>query len=459
MSPVAPDLEVDRRAGELLPTLRLAAPVVVAELGWMAMGVVDLWMVRRLGPEAIGAVGLGNILFFTVFIFGLGVLLGLDTLVPQAFGAGDVADCHRSLVQGVYLSLAITPPTTLVLALIQHRLGSMGVDPAVVPDAAAYLGTLNWSVFPLFAFFACRRYLQGMSLGRPVMFALVSANLVNLAANAVLIDGRLGLPALGVVGSGWSTVLGRLWMMGVLLVAIVRHDRRAQTGLFRTPLAIEPARLRRLLGLGLPVAVQLTAEVGVFAVAATLAGRLGPSALAAHEIVLNVLSVAFMVPLGVSSAAAVRVGQAIGRGDPAGAGRAGWTALAVGVAYMALVILVLAGLPRTILEQYTDDPAVVRTGVSLLALACLFQLFDGTQVVASGALRGAGSTRLPMACLILAHWAFGLPVGYLLAFGRGWGLLGLWVGLATGLIVAGLTLLAAWTFKVRSLRGDGPSVL
>ncbi|HWE38799.1 MAG TPA: MATE family efflux transporter [Isosphaeraceae bacterium] len=458
MSPVAPDLEVnvDRRAGELGPTLRLAAPMVVTELGWMAMGVVDLFMVRRLGPEAIGAVGLGNMLFFAVFIFGLGLLLGLDTLVPQAFGAGDVADCHRSLVHGLYLSLAVTPPTVLVLLLVQHGLGSMGVDPTVVPLASAYMGTLHWSVLPLLAFFACRRYLQGMSIGRPVMFALISANLVNLAANEVLIYGRLGLPALGVVGSGWSTVLGRLWMAGVLAVAIVRHDRRAHTGLSHTPLAIEPARMRGLLGLGLPVAVQLTAEVGVFAVAATLAGRLGSSALAAHEIVLNVVGTAFMVPLGVSSAASARVGQAIGRGDPAGAARAGWTALAVGVAFMVGVILLLAGLPRSILALYTDDPVVVRTGVSLLAVACLFQLFDGTQIVASGALRGAGSTRLPMACYILAHWAFGLPVGYLLAFSRGWGLLGLWVGLATGLIVAGLTLLAAWALKVRSLGGERP---
>jgi MATE family multidrug resistance protein len=204
--------------------------------------------------------------------------------------------------------------------------------------------------------------------------------------------------------------------------------------------------------LGLPVATQILLEVGVFGVAATLVGRLGPSPLAAHEVVLNVVGTAFMIPLGISSAAAVRVGQAVGRGDPPGAARAGWTALLITVGFMLSVVLTFTLLPRTVLRLYTPDPGVIATGVTLLAVAACFQVFDGAQCVASGALRGAGETRVPMLCNLVAHWALGLPLGYALAFGLGWGLLGLWIGLGIGLCAAGAALLWAWRVKERSLR-------
>ncbi|MBX6314412.1 MAG: MATE family efflux transporter, partial [Isosphaeraceae bacterium] len=297
-------------------TLALALPVVLAELGWMAMGVVDLIMVGRLGPEAIGAVGIGNVLYFSVIVFGVGLLLGLDTLVSQAFGAGKLEDCHRSLVQGVYLSLALSPPLMAVIALGKPALHSLGIDPAILRVAIPYLETLNWGTLPLLLYASLRRYLQGMGLVRPVMGALVVANLVNVAGNWVLVYGRLGAPALGVVGSGWSTCLARVAMLLILAGYAIWYDRRHCTGrgLLRTPWTLDLARVRRLLALGFPAAMQIELEVGVFAAAATLAGRLGPTALAAHEVVLHAASVTFMVPLGVSSAGAVRVGQALGRG-------------------------------------------------------------------------------------------------------------------------------------------------
>jgi MATE family multidrug resistance protein len=283
------------------------------------------------------------------------------------------------------------------------------------------------------------------------MFALLSANLVNAVANWVLIYGHLGAPALGTNGAAWATLVSRVYMASVLLAAIVWHDRRQGSGLFDVPPIIEPARLRRLVTLGLPAALQVVLEMGVFAGASALAGRLAPAALAAHQIVLNMAAFTFMVPLGLSSAAAVRVGQAVGRGDAPGAARAGWTALAVGLSFMSIAALTFLLVPAMLVRLFTPDPAVVGIGVSLLFIAALFQLFDGTQGVLTGALRGLGDTRTPMLWNLAGHWFLGLPFGYSLCFVWGLGVSGLWVGLSTGLIVVGLVLLVVWTRRVGTL--------
>lgn len=442
---------------ETVETAKAATPVVLAELGWMGMGIVDTIMVGKLGPAAIAGVSLGNVLFFTVGLVGLGLLLGLDTLVSQSFGAGDLRDCRRSLVQGVYLSIGLTPILMVVVALLTPMLAVWGVQAEVVAVAIPYTKTLNWGMLPLLLYVAARRYLQGMNLARSVTAALVSANAVNWLGNLLLIDGRFGFPALGTVGSGIATFIGRIWMAGVLAVAIAAHARREGTDWIQTPMAIDRPRLRRLLAIGAPTAIQIALEVGVFLAAAILAGRLGTRALAAHEVVLNVISVAFTVPLGISSAAAARVGQAIGRRDPQAAAWAGWSAILLGAGFMIAFVLAFSLAPRTILRTYTADRGVVAAGVSLLFVAAIFQMFDGTQVIASGALRGAGETKASMYCNLVAHWGLGLPVGYLLAFEAGWGLIGLWVGLMVGLVVAGIALLVAWRVSVRRLKQALPT--
>lgn len=438
--------------------MKLAGPVVLAEVGWMMMGVIDVVMVGRLGAEAIGAAGIGNILCFTVTIFGIGMLLGLDTLVSQAFGAGRVDDCRRSLAHGIYLGLALTAPLMLIVNWGIGRLESWGIAPEIAREAALYVNALNWGSLPLLLYAALRRYLQGMGLVLPVMIALISANLINVAVNWALISGHLGMPALGVEGSGWATCLARVHVVAVLTVAVFWNDRRLGTGFSKGSWRLEPWRMRRLLALGFPSAVQHTLEVGVFAAAAVMAGWLGVKALAAHEITVHVSALTFMVPLGVSSAAAVRVGHAIGRGDPQGAARAGWAALLVGSGFMIAPMLAFLTVPRSILGLFTTEAAVISTGVTLLGAAAVFQLFDGLQVVATGALRGAGETRRPMLCNLVAHWALGLPVGYALAILKGRGVLGVWIGLTTGLVAAGLILVLVWRFKARRLiHGPGSS--
>jgi MATE family multidrug resistance protein len=339
----------------------------------------------------------------------------------------------------------------LILRGLSSALGAWGLNPAVLQLLGPYLSVLTWSVLPLLLYASFRRYLQGMGLVRPVMFALFAANVVNLVVNWLLIFGRLGAPALGVRGAAWATVISRIGMAGMLLAVILERERGRRPGLFATPLRVELARMRRLVSLGLPAASQVTLEVGVFAAATALAGRLAPAALAAHQIAISIASFTFMVPLGVASAGAVRVGQALGRRDPAAAARAGWTALLFGTFFMGCAAAAFVLVPRLLIGAFTPDAAVIEIGVSLLLVGAIFQLFDGVQGVATGVLRGAGDTRTPMLWNLAAHWFIGLPLGYSLCFTAGYGVVGLWWGLSTGLIICGIALLAVWSRRVQRL--------
>jgi MATE family multidrug resistance protein len=241
-------------------------------------------------------------------------------------------------------------------------------------------------------------------------------------------------------------------MAGVLIFSAFHYDRARRSGLLLVPLAPDWPRMARLLKLGIPAATHVALELGIFALATALIARLDAASLAGHQIALNMASLTFMVPLGISSAAAVRVGHLIGQRDPAAAGRAGWSALACGVAFMSLAAVAFLTIPARIARIYTADPAVIRVSVTLLAIAAAFQLFDGCQVVAAGALRGAGNTRTPMWCNLLFYWFVGLPLGMWLCFRAGWGAAGLWTGLCCGLILIGSVLLVVWRNTVADLR-------
>ncbi len=432
---------------ELLPTLRLAGPVVLAEIGWMSMGIVDTVMVGPLGPAAIGAVGMSSSLFIAVAIFGMGIMLGLDTLVAQSYGANRLDDCARWLQHGTCLGLGVGPPIMLLCYAGLSTIDSWGLHAAVRDLAAPYLRVIVLSTLPLLLYATFRRYLQGIHLVRPVMYALVTANLVNALANWTLIYGRLGAPALGIEGSAWATVLARVYMALFLFVTILREHRRRREVQPHVPFRFDPGRVRRLVTLGVPAAAQVTLEVGVFAAASALAGQLDPVSLGSHQIALNIAALAFMVPLGVSSAAAVRVGHAVGARDVHRAVRGGWTALAAGVVIMAGIGTLLLVFPVPMLRVFTNDPQVIDTGVRLLTIAGAFQVFDGTQAVATGVLRGIGDTRTPMIMNVIGHWVLGLPAGYVLCFGRGWGVTGLWIGLSIGLVFVALLLTFVWHRK------------
>jgi MATE family multidrug resistance protein len=443
---------------ELLPMLRLAGPVVLAEIGWMSMGIVDTIMVGPLGPGAIGATGMSSSLFFAAAVFGMGVMLGLDALVAQSYGAGRLDDCVRWLRHGVLLALVVGPAIMLAFQAATAYVDVLRLNADIRELALPYLRVIPLSGLPLLLYATFRRYLQGIHAVRPVMTALVTANVVNALANWVLIYGRLGAPALGVEGAAWATVAARVYMAAFLFAAIVLEHRRRGSAHPHVPWAFEPDRIRRLVGLGLPAASQVTVEVGVFAAVSALAGRLDPVSLGAHQIALNLAALSFMVPLGLSSAGAVRVGHAVGAGEPRRAVHAGWTALAVGAALMAAVGVSFLLFPGPMLRAFSDDPRLLAIATRLLAIAAAFQLFDGTQAVATGVLRGVGDTRTPMLMNVIGHWVFGLPAGYALCFGAGWGVAGLWIGLSIGLTFVAVVLTLVWRRKAGALLGRGDEV-
>jgi multidrug resistance protein, MATE family len=444
---------------QLTPTLRLALPLVLAELGWMSMAIVDTVMVGHLpdSATAMGAVSLGSNIFIVLALFGGGLLMGLDTLVSQAFGAGRREDCHRSLINSIYLSIALTPLLAAPVWLLPRLLRGMQIDPAILALAIPYSKALAVGLFPLLLYFAMRRCLQAMNMVRIVAFALITANIINAVGNWILVFGHWGVPAMGAVGSGWSTAIARLYMAAVLVGYLLWYDHRHRTDLLKTPVDIDLPRIRRLITLGFPAALQFTLESGVFALVTALIARLGPVPLASHQIALNTVALTYMVPLGISSAAAVRVGQAIGRKNPVAAGEAGNTAIFLGAAFMTCAGAALLVFPRAIARMYTPAEDVIRATTYLLAAGAAFQLFDGIQTVATGALRGAGDTRTPMLCHLIAYWIIGLPLGYWLCFHLGWGAFGLWAGLSLALILIGVVLLAVWRRMIRRL-GHNPAI-
>lgn len=424
---------------------RLALPVALGELGWATMGTVDLVMAGPLGDAAIGAIGLGNNVFYTFGLMGIGLLLGLDTLVSQAYGAGNRADCRHSLTQGLWLATLIGVPMIGFFFFLRPIFHLVGVTEPVSRLAAQYLFVLSFSALPLGYYTALRRYLQGLGHVRAVMFALVSANVVNWFFNWLLIQGHWGFPALGVRGSALSTVIARLYMAATLAIAAAALQRGEMRDTRPPSHRPDWQRIRTLIRIGSPAATQILLEIGAFGIVGVLAGRLNEVALAAHQIALNCASMTFMVPLGISSAAAVAVGHAAGSGDLAAAKRAGYIAVGLASAFMASAAIVFLASPHAILTLYTKDPPTLAFGAGLLAIAAAFQLFDGIQVVLTGALRGIGDTRTPMLMNLAAYYGFGLPIGYALCFHFGYGVHGLWWGLTVALAFVAITLAFKWS--------------
>jgi multidrug resistance protein, MATE family len=422
--------------------LRIAIPLAFAELGWMFMSVVDNIMVGRLpdSAAAIGAASVGSAAFYVVAVFGIGLMSGLDTLVSHAYGANQMPEARRTLASALVLSLGAAPVmVALVLAVIPF-LSLLGITPEVRIQAVAFTRILIWSL-PLLLLYTCvRRYLQGIHHIRPITFALITANLVNLAGNWVLI------PSCGVRGSALSTVIARVYLAGVLVFAVYRRDPDALRRL-----KPERALIRQLFRLGFPAALTIGFEVGVFHTVTALIATLDPVSLAAHTIALNAASVTYMVPLGIASAAAVSVGRALGMGDPRAAVRAGWTALGIAAVFEVASALAFVILPRPIARLYTHDTRVISFAASLFAIAAVFQVFDGLQTVATGALRGAGNTRTAMKWNLICYWVVALPFGCWFGFVLHWGAVGFWDALCLALILIGAGLVVKWYLLIKIL--------
>jgi MATE family multidrug resistance protein len=427
--------------------LALALPVIVVQVGLMAMGVVDTIMVGHVSPEALAAVALGNVYYFGASIFGMGALMALDPVVAHAVGAGDGEGIARGMQRGLVLALLLCLPTILLLLPAPAILSALRQPPQVAPLAGAYAQVCIPGTLGFFAFVVLRQSLQAIHKVRPLVIAVILGNLANIGFNWALIFGHLGFPALGAVGSAWASSLSRLLLVPLVLVP-AWPLLRAHLRPFRRE-ALEPRPLGRLLRLGAPIGVQHQLEYGVFAVVALLMGTMGTVQVAGHQVALNLASLTFMVPLGLSAAAAVVVGHAVGRGDPDGAGEAARAALYTAVAFMGATAIAFLTLPGPLARLYTSAPAVVAVAVILIPLAGIFQVFDGIQVTSIGLLRGLGDTRTPMLTGILGFWMVGLPVSLLLAFRFGFGPAGLWWGLVLGLAAVAVVLVLRLRHKLR----------
>jgi MATE family multidrug resistance protein len=427
--------------------LALAGPIIVVQVGLMAMGVADTIMVGHVSATALSAVALGNVYFFAIAVFGMGMLMGLDPIVAQAVGAGDRPPIARAVQRGFLIAIALSVVASLLLLPAEPLLRMLGQPPDVVPLAAAYALVSIPGTLPFFAFIVVRQTLQAMGHLRPIVLSIVAANVANLALNWTLIFGHLGFPELGVVGAAWATSLSRLVMVLLLIASGWRELRPLVVPLRRDTWSPKP--LLRMLTLGTPIGVQHQLEYGAFGVVALMMGWMGSAQMAGHQVAINLASLTFMVPLGVSAAAAVLVGRAVGRADPFVMRSAAAASLAAGAGFMTIFASVLLFAPGALARIYSSDPAVVAIASVLIPLAGVFQVFDGLQVVATGVLRGLGDTRAPMVVSVLGFWFIGMPVSLYLGFRTPAGPSGLWWGLVAGLAAVATFLL----LRVRSRLG------
>ncbi len=440
--PTAHGVEPPTRSvrAELPILLGLAMPLVLTNAGNMLLGLVDVGVVGRIGEDAIAGAGLGNAIFFTTGLFGLGVLLGLDPLLSQALGAGDPKRARGVLTQGAWLALLLSIPLAMIIALVAWALPWLGQEPGVAVAARAYVLARLPSLLPFLALTAVRAYLQAIGRSRSLVWGVLAANVVNLPVAIALSFGwrAIGLPALGVAGAGLAATIATLVQLFVSMAPLARIDReRGDAGHSR---AIDRTLLFAAWRLGAPIGAQILLEAGSFALVAFLIGHFGRLPLGAHQIALSCVSCTFQIALGVAAATSVRVGSAVGHGDERGARIAGLTGIVTGATGMLFGAVIFGAMPRLVARALTDRPEIVDAAIPFLLVAACFQLSDGVQTVSQGALRGAGDTRLPLFLNVLGHYVIGLPIGLVLAYRVGLGAVGLWWGLSAGLTAVAIAM-------------------
>lgn len=420
-------------AAELRTLLRLAWPLILGYAGGQLMSMTDTAMVGRLGANALAGVGIGNGIYFTVTCLGLGCVAGMEAPVAQAIGAGERGRARRLLWQGVRVAVGASLPLVVVMALLPALLPAFGIDADTTAQARAYLWARMLNVLPYLLFNAQRAYLQASGVTRPIVVASAIGIVANAVGNWLLIY-RAGL---GVAGSGIASTLASAAMVLVLAPAVSGVETPDDGERRR----FHPALVRTILRLGIPNGLQVVAEVGVFATVGILAGRIGATSAAAHLVAITLASFTFCVTLGIGAACSVRVGHHIGAGDTAGARRAGLIGLGAASTFMATSATVFFLFAPLLAGALTDDAGVLAVAVPLVHVAAIFQLSDGLQATASGALRGAGDPHAPLFANLVGHWVIGLPVAVALGFFAHEGATGLWWGLSLGLTAVAVGLI------------------
>lgn len=441
---VLPASLATRLRAEAIALLRIGGPLMAAQVAQMAMGFFDTVMMGRVGPVELAAVAIGTGLWHTLFLFAAGVLMALSPSVAQLHGAGKTTAIAPLVRQSLWLAILLGFFCFFALRHLETLLVVLGIEPIIVPIAGDYLRSLSWGMFPIFIFMALRLFGEGIARTRPILLTSLLGLIVNIAASYALIFGRWGFPSFGALGCGAATAIG-MWTALLGMLAFLFADSRYRSyGLFQHwdwPCWRE---LRPLLALGLPIGVGLFLETAVFAAVALLLGTLGAVAAAAHQVALNVAAMTFMIPLGLSMATTVRVGHALGGNNPRAARFSGLVGIGLSGLFMAVMAVLIFIGHDAIAGFYTGNLTVATVATKLLQLAALFQISDGLQVGALGALRGLKDSRIPMLIVLVAYWLIAFPLGWLLGVRWGFGPAGPWIGLIAGLSSAAVLL--NWRF-------------
>jgi multidrug resistance protein, MATE family len=440
---------------ELTSTLALGWPIILANVAINVMTATDFMMLGWLSPHALAAGSLGFFLYQPPFLLGIGVVAALSPIAAAKIGAGQSPAAlrratHQALISAVFVAIVVW----IALAWATPFLLAIGEPADAARDAGVYLWGFQWGLAPSLLFFAARSAFAALERPRPALVAGLVAVAFNALANYALIFGKLGMPALGIIGSGFATTLSQALMFAILMGAALVDPRMRKLRLFALPWRPAGPEFVALWRLGLPIGVMIVAEVGVFAAATLVMGIISQTAIEAHTIALQIASLAFMVPLGLGQAATVRVGRAYGAGDRQAISRAGWSAFGLTAIFAVLSAAAMIGAPRLLVAPFIEVSAPanadsVELAVALLKIAALFQIFDASQATLANMLRGAHDSRIPLIIALIGYWAIGAPVGVTLGFATPLGAVGVWIGLVLGLAVVAILLLSRWLAKER----------
>jgi len=438
---------------EIRRTLQLATPVIIGQVAVFSMSFVDTVMAGRLPNQevALAGLGIGGAVWSAQLMFVLGLLIAVQPSVAQLDGAGRQAQAGAYTRQAFWVAAALALPFWAFCFYAEPFLAWFRIDPAIVPVAAGYLRALSWGAPGICLTFLLRFFSEGTGHTRPTMIYGVLGALLNIPLNYILMFGKLGFPALGTVGCGIASTIVIWISLLMLLVYLLKHKHFKPFALFSRFDAPDWKQISGHLKVGFPIAVSIFVEGSLFVGAALLIGRLGPVPAASHLVAINFSALAFMIPVGLSSAISIRVGNAIGRADPLSARYAGLIGITIVLGFQTISASAMFLVPELIVSLYTADPGVAHLAVSLLFYAAIFQYSDGIQICAAGALRGLKDTLVPMVYTIISFWLIGMTLGYHLTFNVGWGPAGMWVGMIAGLSTAAALMLARFQRSSRRL--------
>lgn len=444
---------------EIRESLHLTIPLASAQVAQAATGFVDTVMMGNLGQETLAGGGIASTTFTTLLVTATGIVISVIPLIAEAYGASNKARIQQLTRQGIWLSIILAIPGMLILGQIDSLMQQFGLAANIVLLAKTFLNIMLWGFLPALMFAMLKSVVSSLSQPRIITLVVVVGTLFNAAGNYILGFGKLGFPALGIRGIAWASVMSHWLMLILLIVYICQHQQLKTYQFFHRLYQFEPKILRELIWLGVPIAISFAFEVGLFTTTTYLMGILGTDILAAHQIVFQTIAVIFMIPLGMSFATTIRVGQWIGQQNVTGVERSAHVSMWMGGLFMTVMAITLLLFPRQIIGLYLDtnnpeNKNAIALATSMLSIAAISQILDGVQTTAAGALRGLQDTRVPMLLSLLAFWGVGLVSGYVLGFGLGFGGVGLWWGQLVGVAVAAG--LFVWRFQrlISSLRAD-----